>query len=79
MSILEMLEQSAILTVLGMTVVFVFLWIMLVCINLVGRLVHSLGWDKDVEPPKQEPVSQEITAAIIAAVTEYRKSELGHK
>jgi Na+-transporting methylmalonyl-CoA/oxaloacetate decarboxylase gamma subunit len=36
MTIFEMLQQSAVLTILGMTVVFVFLWIMVVCVNLSG-------------------------------------------
>jgi oxaloacetate decarboxylase gamma subunit len=89
MTIPEMLQQSAILTLLGMTVVFVFLWVMLICINLVGHLVHSLGWDKDVPSNNLgigvvakgngEAGSQEITAAIIAAVTEYRKTEPGRE
>jgi Na+-transporting methylmalonyl-CoA/oxaloacetate decarboxylase gamma subunit len=37
MTITEMFEQSAILTVLGMTVVFIFLWLMIICVNLVGK------------------------------------------
>ena len=48
MTIAEMLEQSAILTFLGMTVVFVFLWIMIICINAVGKIVHKMGWDSDI-------------------------------
>jgi oxaloacetate decarboxylase gamma subunit len=86
MTILNMLEQSAILTVLGMTIVFAFLWIMIICITLVGRLVHYLGWDKEVAPQKamaaaggtqnDEAIPKKITAAIMAAVSEYRKTEL---
>ena len=82
MTILEMLEQSAVLTVLGMAVVFAFLWIMIICINLTGKLVHKMGWDKDIEQPKYEPpksssgtVKPEIITAISAAVTEFRKNE----
>jgi oxaloacetate decarboxylase gamma subunit len=77
---MEMLEQSAILTVLGMTVVFVFLWIMIVCVNLAGKTIHKLGLDKDIKQPPTYPPAQtgtppEITAVIGAAVTEYRKNE----
>ena len=82
MTIVEMLKQSAILTVLGMAVVFVFLWIMIICINVTGKLVHKMGWDKDVEQPKYEPqknvsgtIKPTIITAISAAVTEYRKKE----
>jgi oxaloacetate decarboxylase gamma subunit len=82
MTIMEMLEQSAVLTVLGMTVVFVFLWIMIVCVDLTGKVIHRLGLDKDTTPPPKPPVrpaaqtgtSPEITAVIGAAVTEYRKT-----
>jgi oxaloacetate decarboxylase gamma subunit len=84
MTILEMLEQSAILTLLGMAVVFAFLWLMIICVNMVGRLVHNMGWDKDVRPQEPEtPAADaqnggtappEVTAAITAAVTEHRKN-----
>jgi oxaloacetate decarboxylase gamma subunit len=88
MTITEMFQQSAILTVLGMAVVFAFLWLMIICVESVGKLIHKLGWDKDAAPAKATKPAQkasppsgeggvppEITAAIIAAVTEYRKSE----
>jgi oxaloacetate decarboxylase gamma subunit len=80
MTIIEMLKQSAILTVLGMAVVFTFLWFMIICVNFVGKLVHKMGWDKDILTPETKtPVSAgtgtapEVAAAISAAVTEYRK------
>jgi oxaloacetate decarboxylase gamma subunit len=83
MTILEMLQQSAVLTVLGMAIVFLFLWIMILCVNWVGRLAHSMGWDKDVQPkPPAAPktgVTPEITSAISAAVVEYRKNEEARK
>ncbi|MDR1596327.1 MAG: OadG family protein [Treponema sp.] len=50
-----MLEQSGILTVLGMAVVFVFLWVMIVCVTLVGKLIHRLGWDQDIFANEKEP------------------------
>ena len=82
MTILEMLQQSAVLALLGMAVVFIFLWVMIVCVNLTAKLIHRMGWDKDIEQPKyqapQKPggtVPPEITAAISAAVTEYQKKE----
>ncbi|MDR1420649.1 MAG: OadG family protein [Treponema sp.] len=80
MTIVEMLEQSVILTVLGMAIVFAFLWLMIVCVSLTGKLIHALGWDKDLEAQKKEAprgagktVTPEVTAAITAAVTEYRE------
>ncbi|MDR1445355.1 MAG: OadG family protein [Treponema sp.] len=82
MTIIEMLEQSALLTVLGMAVVFAFLWFMIISVNATAKLVHKMGWDKDVQESKNppsgntsRPAAPEITAAITAAVTEYREKE----
>ena len=82
MTIVEMLEQSAVLTVLGMAVVFGFLWIMIICINLIAKLIRKMGWDKDIEQPKYGQsnnsggaVKPGIITAISAAVTEFRKDE----
>jgi oxaloacetate decarboxylase gamma subunit len=80
MTIIEMLQQSGILTILGMAVVFAFLWLMIICVSLVGKLIHRMGWDKDVLQQKNEAprnnsgtVTPQIAAAISAAVTEYQK------
>jgi oxaloacetate decarboxylase gamma subunit len=79
MTIITMLQQSAILTVLGMAVVFAFLWLMIVCVDKVGKLIHRLGWDKDIQEPQKGPpkkaVTPEIVSAVSAAVTEFRKGE----
>jgi oxaloacetate decarboxylase gamma subunit len=81
MTIMDMLGQSAILTVLGMAVVFIFLWIMIICVNITGKAIHKMRLDKDVqEPPAYSPAAgagtaPQVTAAITAAVNEYRKGE----
>jgi hypothetical protein len=48
--------------------------------NGLAHLAHKMGWDKDIQSPKKdapkntsETASPELTAAISAAVTEYRK------
>jgi oxaloacetate decarboxylase gamma subunit len=85
MTIVEMLGQSGVLTVLGMGVVFGFLIIMIITITWAGKLIHALGWDKDVEAsagtgvtggtaPAKAVAKTAVTAAITAAVTEYRKT-----
>ncbi|MDR0707188.1 MAG: OadG family protein [Treponema sp.] len=85
MTIFEMLEQSAVLTILGMAVVFCFLWLMIICVNLMSRLVHKMGWDKDIPPsetvpPKRpgETAKPDVIAVISAAVRDYRKNEEAH-
>ena len=82
MTIIALFKQSAILTALGMAVVFLFLWIMILCVNLTGKLIHAMGWDKDPPPPQRErpqkqsgAASPKIAAAITAALAEYRKGE----
>jgi oxaloacetate decarboxylase gamma subunit len=86
MTIAEMLGQSGVLTLLGMGIVFGFLIIMIVAITLTGKLIHALGLDADTggaaasgaaQAPGAGKASQSgaVTAAISAAVTEYRKNE----
>jgi oxaloacetate decarboxylase gamma subunit len=83
MTILEMLQQSAVLTVLGMAIVFAFLWLMVGCVNLTRKIIHRMGWDKDIEgqnneAPKAPKRADTLTTAVIsAAITEYRKKEQG--
>jgi len=79
MTILEMLGQSGVLTVLGMGIVFGFLTIMVICVTIMGKIVHALGADKDVIAPESNAAvsssakTTAVTAAITAAVTEYQK------
>jgi oxaloacetate decarboxylase gamma subunit len=81
MTIVGMLGQSSVLTLLGMGVVFGFLIIMVIAISLSGKLIHALGADKDVMAPAKKAPPQSgssaadgaVTAAISASVNEYRK------
>ena len=81
MTISEMLVQSGILTLLGMGVVFVFLWLMIICISLAGRIIHKFGLDRDIKEAalaaekKRAASPPPVAAAITAAVTEFRKTE----
>jgi oxaloacetate decarboxylase gamma subunit len=82
MTILEMLEQSALLAILGMAIVFFFLWILIICVNVTGSVIRKMGWDKDITaslavPSKRpgEAAQPGLVAAITAAVQEYRKTE----
>jgi oxaloacetate decarboxylase gamma subunit len=81
-----MLEQSGVLTLLGMGIVFSFLVILIVCVSLAGKIIHAFGANK---APGQPPgastggapegsgnaaVTTAVTAAISAAVNEYQKT-----
>jgi oxaloacetate decarboxylase gamma subunit len=83
MTIVEMLGQSGVLTLLGMGIVFSFLIIMIVFVTVVGKIIHTLTADTAVPAPAQGGTSSgggaaggnaAVTAAISAAVTEYRKT-----
>ena len=85
MTIVEMLGQSGVLTLLGMSIVFSFLIILIVAITWAGKIIHALGWDKDAAGgsagttaaglvPAKAAAKTAVTAAITAAVTEYRKT-----
>jgi len=86
MTIFEMLGQSGILTLLGMGVVFLFLFLMVIVIGLVGTIISGKNPDKDTTASNAETRDgtavlasagmnnkDGVTAAISAAVTEYRK------
>ena len=81
MTIFDMLGQSGSLTILGMGIVFGFLVIMVFCVTCMGKIVHALGADKDLNvaaPDDSNQVSNAakstaVNAAIVAAVTEYQK------
>jgi oxaloacetate decarboxylase gamma subunit len=81
---IEMLEQSGVLTLLGMGVVFGFLIILVIAVILTGKVIHALGGDKDVPDSgtagpgvRNDPAGgtkPAVAAAITVAVNEYRKT-----
>ncbi len=75
MTIAQMLEQSAVLTVLGMCVVFAFLVILIGCMNVLRIAVHAAKLDKveaKVDTPAAAPAVDQkaIVAAIATALHE---------
>ncbi|WP_304224649.1 OadG family protein [Gracilinema caldarium] len=83
MTIIEMFEQSGVLTLLGMGVVFGFLIILVLFMDLVAKIIHALGWDKDAQEGQSVQSgsvtaatgNSAVVAAIGAAVNEYRKTD----
>ncbi|GHV75582.1 hypothetical protein AGMMS49942_04030 [Spirochaetia bacterium] len=78
MTIVDMLGQSGVLTLLGMGIVFSFLIILIISVTLVGKFIHAIGADNDVAQPATTTGggTAPVIAAITAAVTEYRKTNL---
>ena len=54
MTIVDMLVQSSLLTVLGMGIVFSFLIVLIIFINLTTKIIKMLGLDKDVSNATSE-------------------------
>lgn len=63
MTIAQMLSQSALLTLLGMGVVFSFLIIMIGAMYLLHAVLHALKLDK-------EPVQKEVAAPAASTSTD---------
>jgi oxaloacetate decarboxylase gamma subunit len=76
MTISEMLGQSALLTGLGMAVVFTFLIIMIICMTISAKVIKKLGLDKEEKnntgsaSAKPAGNNNAVVAAIAAAVRE---------
>ncbi len=69
MTILDMLGQSGILTVLGMGVVFAFIIILVFAMSLLKVVVKSLKLDqKEVAASAAQSVSAGQDTAVIAAI-----------
>lgn len=71
MTIVDMLQQSLFLTLLGMGVVFSFLVILIVFMTLSHKVLHALKLDQEaVEPqkPSAAPVTSGQDGAVIAAI-----------
>jgi len=74
MTITEMLGQSGILTLLGMGVVFFFLIIMILAMNLLHAILHGLHLDKDEKKDDMSSAGAAAPAAgndaaVVAAIS----------
>lgn len=75
MTITQMLSQSLILTLLGMSVVFTFLIVLIVFVSLTAKVIKALKLDQDKTSDSATPAAQpaqknKIVAAIAAALHE---------
>ena len=69
MTISEMLGQSGLLTLLGMSVVFSFLVIMILAMYLLHGILHALHLDKDKEADAQASSASPAPASAPADVS----------
>ncbi|MDR0302915.1 MAG: OadG family protein [Treponema sp.] len=75
MTIFDMLEQSGVLTLLGMGVVFSFLIILVIAITLTGKIIGKFEKNEGTAAGvSQKSGDGAVQAAIGAAVNEYRKT-----
>ena len=69
MTIFDMLGQSGILAVLGTGIVFLFLFVMIICINIMGGIVKAFGRNKGETALPATGTGQTTNKAVIAAIT----------
>jgi len=74
MTVLDMIEQGAVLHLIGMGVLFI---IMIIQLSAIGKgVMAKAAQERDIQPPaavyKESNVA--VIAAISAAVNEYRKN-----
>ena len=75
MTITQMLSQSLILTLLGMSVVFSFLIVLIVFFSLTAKVIKALKLDQDKTTDSATPATNsaqknKVVAAIAAALRE---------
>ncbi len=75
MTITQMLSQSLILTLLGMSVVFAFLVVLIIFVSLSAKVIKALKLDQDETPDTATPTTNsvqknKVVAAIAAALRE---------
>ena len=75
MTITQMLSQSLILTLLGMSVVFSFLIVLIVFVSLTAKVIKALKLDQDKTTDSATPATNseqknKVVAAIAAALRE---------
>lgn len=58
MTISQMLGQSGLLTLLGMAVVFAFIIVLTICMNLLHVVLHALKMDKEEVKPVKKVISK---------------------
>ena len=78
MTIFEMFGQSGTLAVLGMSVVFSFLLILIFFVSIMGKVIQKLSDGKAAPPSTQASGSAAgpgVISAISAAVNEYQNTE----
>ncbi|MDR2965568.1 MAG: OadG family protein [Treponema sp.] len=76
MTIIEMLEQSGIMTIFGMGIVFSFLVVLVAAISLSGKIIGKIVKTKTVAASGNLPANNaNVTAAISAAVNEYKQNK----
>jgi|WetSurMetagenome_2_1015567.scaffolds.fasta_scaffold718067_1 oxaloacetate decarboxylase (Na+ extruding) subunit gamma len=73
MTITQMLQQSGLLTVLGMGIVFLFIIIMIIVMRVLHTVIHAFHLDNDVYDEQKKTVQikntdDEVAAAIAAAL-----------
>lgn len=82
MTIMQMLGQSGLLTLLGMGVVFSFIIILILSMTVLQKVLHALKLDKDKEvskvkvaPAATVKANEDMNAIVCAIATAIKRTE----
>ena len=75
MTIVDMLGQSALLTVSGIATVFGFLIILIICMTVAAKIVSALKLDKESPKTSAGAAPAADTNAVVAAIAAALKSK----
>ncbi len=74
---INLIVEAVKFMVIGLTTVFLFLWLLIIVLKIESRVVQRLfpprmAVKATPKTEKKKEVNEEITAAIVAAVTQHR-------
>ncbi len=75
MEVSTLIQQSLIIMVIGLSIVFLFLSVLILSVNLSHRIIHLLKLDSDTESSSAIVKDKNIIAAVTAAVIKFRQEK----
>ncbi len=72
MPVSTLIEQSAVIMVIGLSVVFLFLTILIITVSLSHNIIHALGLDKPETEGEVVVKDRNLIAVIGAAIARFK-------
>ena len=72
---INLIGESVKFMILGMAVVFAFLTLLIIVVNIQAKVIAKFFPEKAILPSSTQTDENHHVAAIVAAVTEFRKNQ----